>query len=369
MANIFLTELAEDALSDGKAFDAVAFGIFKDMLGREIELSPDDADEYIANTQAAIDATTTEGGELVGLPIDEKEHNKGDAAGWIIGIKKAGDLIQVIPKWTEVGREVISKGIRRFFSGTIDIKRKVILGGTLTNWPATRNEKGHIMLRPIELSTGLFSFGEDEAISEQNKDENTTLLESIQEERSMAEELETQEKEIIEETPAPEATEEFPADYAELLNKFREVSQKSPQEVVKLLTEMSEQRAQERVAKLLEENQRDWEIVQLSAKLTTAGARGLPVNPDVLSNFLMCLDDDSFDQAVTIFQQITNNGLVEFTEVGHSRRIKKKQLPKVYHLSLAQTLKAGNSIKEYFETVPELGQPSEYDLSQFEEAK
>ena len=184
----------------------------------------------------------------------------------------------------------------------------------------------------------------------------------------MEDEVITQETAPVE-TPAPAAQEEFPADYAELLNKFREVSQKSPQEVVKLLTEMSEQRAQERVARLLEENQRDWEIVQLSAKLTTDGKRGLPVNPDVLSGFLMGLDADSFDQAVAIFQNITNSGLVEFTEVGHSRRMKKRDLPAVYHQALKDTLSAGHTVDDFFSTLAELGNATDYDLSQFVEVK
>lgn len=466
MTNLFLTELAEDALTEGKAFDGVAFGTFRDMLGREITLDVDDADDFVANTQAAIDATKTESGELVGLPIDSKGHDKGDAAGWIVGIKRVGDLIQVIPKWTEVGRELISKGIRRYFSATINTGVKAVLGGTLTNWPAIRNEKGHLMLRPIELSSKLFYFEEskereldkvreafdkmfgyrdeiaqrgwvtethddyviaevgdkyfkipfsedgdetifssreawkevkkewveaiadkrlfyelkkkgEKSISEKTQRSNANLSNTQEhKEQSMSKENEVQDVVITEEivpaliveTPAP-ATEEFPADYAELLNKFREVSQKSPQEVVKLLTEMSEQRAQERVTKLLEENQRDWDIVQLSAKLTTAGKRGLPVNPDVLSEFLMGLEADSFDQAVSIFQNITNSGLVEFTEIGHSRRRKKKVLPEVYNESLKSTLAAGNSIKDYFDMMSELGHPSDYDLAQFEEAK
>ena len=41
----------------------------------------------------------------------------------------------------------------RFFSSTIDLGRMTILGGSLTNWPATRDVKsGRTLLRPIELS-------------------------------------------------------------------------------------------------------------------------------------------------------------------------------------------------------------------------
>jgi hypothetical protein len=94
------------------------------------------------------------------LPIDAQGHDKGDGAGWIVGVELVGDIIRLVPKWTKIGRELIGEGIRRFFSATIDTSNKVVLGGTLTNWPATRDENNRMMLKPIELERGIFTVDE-----------------------------------------------------------------------------------------------------------------------------------------------------------------------------------------------------------------
>jgi len=170
------TELSTDALSAGRWFDGLAAGTFTDMHGREVTFKPAEFAEYVANTKAAIAATQTEGGEVVGLPIDARDHDKGDGSGWIVDVSLAGEnLIRLLPKWTELGRDLIGKGIRRFFSATVDTRNKVILGGTLTNWPATRNPKGQIMLRPIEMAAAARMFeleavGHEDSINDQLED-------------------------------------------------------------------------------------------------------------------------------------------------------------------------------------------------------
>ena len=149
MTDLFYIDLS--LLKLGKIFDAVVPGTFIDMLGRKVTFKKADLQKYVKNTQAAIKAATTESGEVVGLPIDARGHEKGDSAGWIVEAALDDGKVRLTPKWTEIGEELIQKGIRRFFSPTVDTGSKVILGGSLTNWPATRDKKGKIMLRPIEL--------------------------------------------------------------------------------------------------------------------------------------------------------------------------------------------------------------------------
>jgi len=156
--NLFMIDLAGVDLTEGQPFDGMAFGEFIDMMGREVELSIDDADTFVTNTQAAIDATKTEGGELVGLPIDAGNHDKGDAAGWIVAVELVDKIIRFTPKWTKIGIELIGEGLRRFFSPTVNNRDKVVLGGALVNWPATTDATGKVLLRPIELSQELQSF-------------------------------------------------------------------------------------------------------------------------------------------------------------------------------------------------------------------
>lgn len=153
-SNIIFVELA--TLTEGKPFDGLTAGEFVDMFLRKVKIKKDALKEIVTNTALAISATAEETtGEIVGLPIDVNGHDKGDAAGWIVGIELEGDVVRISPKWTDIGTDVIERGIRRFFSATIDLKNKIILGGTLTNWPATRDKEGKVLLRPIELSDSL----------------------------------------------------------------------------------------------------------------------------------------------------------------------------------------------------------------------
>jgi hypothetical protein len=159
-SNFCFTELTADALTDGRPFDGLAVGEFTDMHGRAVTIARADLPTYVENTLAAIAATQGESGELAGLPIDARDHEKGDGAGWIVGASTEGDLIRLVPQWTEIGRDLVARKIRRFFSATVDLANKVILGGTLTNWPATRDGKGRVMLRPIELAHGIFQLSD-----------------------------------------------------------------------------------------------------------------------------------------------------------------------------------------------------------------
>ena len=167
MTDLFMIDLASINLTDGKAFDGMAFGSFVDMHGREVELKRDDAEDFVTNTAAAIEATRGESGELAGLPIDSRNHDKGDAAGWIIGVELVGDIIRFVPKWTKLGIELISTGLQRFFSPTVNRDDKVVLGGSLTNWIASTDETGKVLLRPIELSKQIQAFELEESLDDQ----------------------------------------------------------------------------------------------------------------------------------------------------------------------------------------------------------
>lgn len=169
--NFLFTEMTAEVLTAGREFDGlVPLDAVRDMYGHPVTIKQDELPTYLANTRAAIEATRSESGELVGLPIDAAGHDKGDGAGWIQGIELVGgNLLRLLPSWTEIGVELISKSIRRFFSPTVDTVNKVILGGSLTNWPASRNKKGHTLLRPIELSANLYT----KDLADESLDEKT----------------------------------------------------------------------------------------------------------------------------------------------------------------------------------------------------
>lgn len=152
--SMFVAELSlsPDALTSGRPFEAFTVGTFTDMRGRTISFTPDDLKRIYDNTRAYLERTRDSLGQIVGLPIDSVNHDHGDAAGWIVGVELVGDILRLIPKWTELGVTKLSKGIQRLFSASIDVENLRIVGGTLTNWPAVKG------LKPVELSghPGLF---------------------------------------------------------------------------------------------------------------------------------------------------------------------------------------------------------------------
>jgi hypothetical protein len=82
------------AAKTAKPFDGMKAGKFTDMYGRSVEFKPAEMTAFLEGTQAAIDATKSESGEIVGLPIDKKNHEHGDAAGWIIAAELVGDVMR-----------------------------------------------------------------------------------------------------------------------------------------------------------------------------------------------------------------------------------------------------------------------------------
>src|SRR3990167_5450226 len=98
MTHQFLfTELNADALRAGQFFDGLAPGKFTDMHGQAVVIEPGELQTYIRNTQTAIEAARSESGEVVGLPIDAHGHDKGDGAGWIVGVELKGGLVRLLP--------------------------------------------------------------------------------------------------------------------------------------------------------------------------------------------------------------------------------------------------------------------------------
>jgi hypothetical protein len=136
----------------GRPFEAFTHGTFTDMRGRKIEVTKEQLKTLVENTRNYLASLVNSQGEPVGLPIDCSNHDHGDAAGWIVGVELVNDVVQLIPKWTELGIEKLTKGIVKLFSASIDLEKMVIVGGSLTNWPAVKG------LKPVELSgiSGLF---------------------------------------------------------------------------------------------------------------------------------------------------------------------------------------------------------------------
>ena len=330
MATLFqFADLA--MLTESAPFDGMAFGSFTDMLGRDVDLKASDGAEFIVNTLDAIEATRTESGELVGLPIDAGDHDKGDAAGWIVGAELVGDIIRLIPKWTEIGREMITKGIRRFFSPTVNLADKVILGGALVNWPATTDATGKVLLRPIELSSNIHTYEVD-----------------MSETKEVIEEVEVATPD--ESQPEPATTNETADAIAELRAEIRADVR------AELRAEYEAQLTRER------------EAAHISEFAQTMQTGGLPIPFEEVEAFLGSLNPAQREGAESILTRTVEAGLTPFNELGHSKRMRGVAELGSYDAGTLRTFVAeGGSIGEFFEVNPELGDRKDYDLSEYEE--
>lgn len=161
-----LVYLEDEVLTEGKPFAGLAAGTFWDMYGRKVVIKDKDISDYVKNTQENIEKYKEK--DLPGLPIDCKNHDKAEAAGWITGASegvvtdsegKEVPAVYFTVQWTEIGVELISKKIMANFSATFDDKKKVIWGGSLTNWPATRDKDDVPLLDAIELAGPVKAIG------------------------------------------------------------------------------------------------------------------------------------------------------------------------------------------------------------------
>lgn len=407
-SNFQFIDLASIGLFEGKPFDAIAPGKFVDMYGRSLEIKADELQQYVDNTRKHIEATKSESGELVGLPIDASNHDKGDGAGWIVDVTLENNRVRVFPKWTEIGLDLISKGIRRFFSATVDTTRKVIMGGTLTNWPASRDHKsGLILLRPVELAeqpdqddiycfeqspgwmaelkswiTGLLKPDASEPINLSTED-NLMTLELTQEQ--LDERIATVVNDAVSNAVSSALEKALGANPIQPQNGNGEPDAQASELVALLGLEHLEEDAVKRVELALSQQM---EAIQKSAETrymqqlaqvtrkrdiaefaqrvtggTPENPRGLPVQADELAKRLLALPKDEQKFWQELCGSVVEKGLIEFAELGHSKDVTgTKQLP----AEIVKALQAGElKVSDLGDPILALGDISEYDLAAF----
>ena len=349
------------SLTEGNEIDGMAAGEFIDMWGRITTI--DKLEEYVSNTTENLEATRTEAGELVGLPIDAQGHDNGDGAGWITGVRQEGDIVRFSVKWTEIGRELIEKGIRRFFSPTISTENRVILGGSLTNWPATRTRKGKILLRPIALSEQIMEAEYEEPpiahILQGIRDFLTSRFAGAPDkkdaQKDSPEELRAMENEI-----SPEKVAELRAAW------LAELSSEPPAD----LTALVEGEVNRRLTAQLEAEQRKQHIAEFSARVVGGSDDkpiGLPVAKDKLEAFLSGLTPEQQTEAEAILADIHDKAAVDYSEHGHSKQLQgQSELPDWAKPMLKGWVEKGKTIEAFFSAnKTELGDQTSYNLTEF----
>lgn len=342
-----LTELAAKAIDGLAANDDDPY---ISMHGEEVYIKSGDLAAYIENTQAIIESTKTESGEIVGLPIDLESHNHKGGAGWIVGLEldNARKVVRFLVNWTEKGVELIKGNLSRFFSPSVDTENKIILGGSLTNWPASRNAKGQILLRPVELSQSIKEI-----------DMEKTLLEILAElPGKVAEAVRggKQQETLTTATPPTELETEISPQLKELL--------RTPEGIEEL-----GKQAQNMAREAIHLEKRKIHTVQFASKLaggTSEHPVGLKVRPNEIVALLLSLPEP---QALAVEKILASalDGAINFSMRGLDGNgfIQKPELPKEVKGYLKTWVEAGKSVPEFFKLNLELGNPEDYNLSEF----
>ena len=363
---IFLLASMAGQTAEGKPFDGMAAGTFFDMWGREAKIDQADFSAFLANTRTLIESTRGESGQVVGLPIDCYSHDLNGGAGWITGVDLSmdGSKIRFTPRWTDDGMELIASDKVRFFSPSLNLVNKVILGGSLTNWPATRTAT-EIKLRPIELSEGLNELDIEEDV------EAMTLLESA---FDRVKQLFSGRRPGSVGEPPDKSNPKQEEPMTDNHQTLEALLSADPARVAELQA-LVETRAKAQVTELLEAEKRKAHVAEFSTRVVSGTAErpyGLPVTAERLSKFMASLSADQQAEFEGLIEDVLTAGkLVEFSELGHSKTLTgTKPLPAGIAVQLQSWVDAKQPIDEFFKVnSAELGNQADYDLSAFEAKK
>ncbi len=345
-ANFAVFELA--GLTPGKPFAGFAVGEFVDMYGRAVKFTQDKLADYLKNTLQAIKSFQAKG--RPGLPIDSKNHDKGEAAGWITGAElgqvidsngKTVPAIMLLADWTELGVRQLAGKIMAGFSPTVDQTKHRIVGGSLTNWDASVDSNGVPLFNAIELSNRA---GVDDG-------SQPALLSG---EKTMAIEL-TQEQldELV--------SKRVEAALTEAVN----TAVKDDGNAANRLTELVEAKVNARWQEKIELMQRESAAAELAREVTE---KGIPYSANTLTAELMKLQPEQGEFWGKLLKNIAANGVVSFAEMGHGGRITGKQLEPEIRRVLDDHVKQGGTIEDFF-AYANIGEMGDYNLSAYQGGK
>lgn len=128
--------------AEGQPVEVLRVGEFIDRRGREITVTSEDLDTFVANFEA--------GAAGQEVPVDIG-HERNEAAGWLKQLWRADDRLLALPDWNELGKKLVRERIYRYLSATIDMAQKFIKSVSLVNFPAVKG------LKPVELSEGIYT--------------------------------------------------------------------------------------------------------------------------------------------------------------------------------------------------------------------
>lgn len=354
-------ELAHLSKIDGMS---VLDGV-QDMYGRDLTVTEEELPDYIANTQRVLNSTKDTNGEIVGLPIDMANHDHQGGAGWIVGLEldEARKIINFLVEWTEDGVEAIASNITRYFSPSFDDENKIILGGSLTNWPGSRNQKGQYLLRPVELSKSMQSIKEIKmTVPEATASENKSVIELLTTLPARIVEAMTPKK------PETPTTPEAPAP-AELQSKSITELLKTP-EAIEELGRLAEEQAKD----LTRTAMRKKHVIEFAASIvggTPERPFGLAVRANEIVGLLLSLPEPQAMAVEKILSKALDSA-INFAEKGFDGEgfVRRPEIPVEFKQSARVWVESGKPIAEFFTAVaPQLGKMEDYNVAEFVKAE
>jgi len=125
------------------------------------------------------------------------------------------------------------------------------------------------------------------------------------------------------------------------------------------------------LADMMKQIKRDQHVAEFSQRVVTGTEQhphGLPVGQEEVETFLLSLNDQQREAAESILTRTHEQGLIEFSEYGHGKKLRgvvefPAQMPGALNTWLAD----GNPIREFFAVNPELGEMAQYNLDEYKE--
>ena len=320
-------------------------GTFVDRNGIEITISEEDIEAYVSNFEG--------GAAGQEVPIDVK-HEKAEAAGWVQGLRKAGNRLLASIEWNALGRQLVGEKVYRYLSASIERAGRVIKTISLVNFPAVKG------LRPVELEEGARTFEARPGMAETVREAVRTVLVEL----GLATEAGGEGgREFEEDEMTPEELKKLKE---EIRAELRAELAESQPDRAELEEEVRAELAETIRAEVEAESERRAELEAFAAEVCGSEDVALGYEPGELVELMAGMGEEQVER----LQAVLRAKVVEFGERGSSREGREHgeaELPEDITRMARQWVDAGFELEEFFEVnAAELGEMGQYDLSEFE---
>ena len=342
--------------------EAIRTGQFTDMNGKDVTIDIallDALAENFANNKAGQE-----------IPID-LNHERKEAAGWLLGVRRLNNSLFVAPNWNELGLSMVHSKQYRYVSCTIDLVEKYLLSVSLTNFPAVNN------MRPIELSRMNEGASSSLVVLFQKPEEsmaNDVNVKPTEEKVPPAEsESKTPPAELsASATPATPVTKSDIPNREEVVAQFRQQADAEIASIRKqlndLLGDLQAQR-QAAVADFMSQVRTERQIAEFSERVTSTGKHAIPAKPADVAAVLSALPAANREAVQNLLESIYAGGTVDFSEMGTSAGkpiAETVQLSSEWQRVLRSHISTGGTVDEFFSLNADLlGDKGKYDLGAF----